>query len=143
MQPCNADGLEGLHPPRIEEMGGAIRGDNRTQMQKENKRHWRQLKVEQTEVSQWATHQGTDGGTPAIHPHSPIEYRNSMCPTGRALSHPSAGLLTEWAMFGCPTHMGQPWTKEEIWEAVARGPHRSAQSPAAIAHFTAEAANKV
>jgi hypothetical protein len=99
VQPCNTDGLEGLHPPQIEETGGAIRGDNRTQMQKENKRHWQQLKAEQTEVSQWATHQGTNGGTPAIHLHSPIEYRNSMCPTGQALSHPAAGLLIKWATF--------------------------------------------
>ncbi len=42
-----------------------------------------------------------------------------MCPTGRALSHPSPVLLTKWATFGCPTHMGQPWTREDIWEAVA------------------------
>jgi hypothetical protein len=82
VQSCNTDGLEGLHLPRNEETGGAIHGDNRTQIQKENKHCWRLLKAEQNEVSQWATHQGTDDGTPAIHLHSPIEYRNSMCPTG-------------------------------------------------------------
>jgi hypothetical protein len=57
VQPCNTDGLEGLHPPQIEETGGAIHGDNRTQMQKENKHCQRRLKAEQTEVSQWATQQ--------------------------------------------------------------------------------------
>ncbi len=30
-----------------------------------------------------------------------------------------------------------------MWEAVARGPHRSALSPKAIAHFKAEATEKV
>jgi hypothetical protein len=38
---------------------------------------------------------------------------------------------------------GQPWTKEEIWEAVARGPHCSALSREAIEHFAIEAAEKV
>jgi hypothetical protein len=33
--------------------------------------------------------------------------------------------------------------KEEMWEAVARGPHSSARSPKAIAHFKTEAAEKV
>jgi hypothetical protein len=66
-----------------------------------------------------------------------------MCPTGQALSHPAAGLLTKRATFGCPTHTGLPWTREEIWEAVARGPQKSALSPEAIAHFPAEAAKKV
>jgi hypothetical protein len=70
-------------------------------------------------------------------------HRNSMCPTRHALLHPAAGLLKQWATFGCPTHTGQPWSKEEIWVAVARGPHQSALSPAAIMHFAAEAAKKV
>ena len=95
VQLCNTDSLEGVHLPRIEKTGGAIHGDNWTQMCKENRCHWRQLKVEQTKVSQWATQEGTNGGTPAIYPHSPIEYRNSMCPTGQALSHPAVGLLTK------------------------------------------------
>ncbi len=66
-----------------------------------------------------------------------------MCPRGRALAHPAAGLLTEWATMGCPTHTGQPWTKEEIWEVVACSPHWSTLSPEAIAHFSTEAAEQV
>ncbi len=66
-----------------------------------------------------------------------------MCPTGRALAHPAVDLLTKWATLGCPTQTEQPWTKEEIWVAVARGPHWSAISPEAIDHFAAEAAKKV
>jgi hypothetical protein len=66
-----------------------------------------------------------------------------MCPKGRALAHPAAGLFTKWATLGCPTQTGQPWTKKKIWAAVARGPHRSTLSPEAIDHFAAEAAEKV
>ena len=51
--------------------------------------------------------------------------------------------MKEWATFGCPTKTGKPWSKSEIWEAVARGPHRFALSPESIAHFTAEATKKV
>jgi hypothetical protein len=36
-----------------------------------------------------------------------------------------------------------PWTKEEIWEAVKRGPHQSAHTPEAITHFAEEAAEKM
>jgi hypothetical protein len=66
-----------------------------------------------------------------------------MCPTGRALHHPAAEMLNQWATFGCPTHTGQPWSKEEIWAAVARGPHQSALAPAALEHFAVEAREKV
>jgi hypothetical protein len=38
---------------------------------------------------------------------------------------------------------GQPWTKEEIWEADARGPHQSALSQEAIEHFAIKAEEKV
>jgi hypothetical protein len=62
---------------------------------------------------------------------------------GRALKHPAAKVLEEWATFGCPTCTGKPWTKAEMWEAVDQGPHRLALSPKAIAHFKAEAAEKV
>ena len=66
-----------------------------------------------------------------------------MCPTGRALAHPAAGLLAEWATLHCPTYTGQPWTKGKIWEAVACRTHQSALSLEAIAHFAEEAAEKV
>ena len=52
-------------------------------------------------------------------------------------------MLTEWAQFGCPTQTGKPWTKEEMWGAVERGPHQSALSPDALKHFATEVENKV
>jgi len=51
--------------------------------------------------------------------------------------------LLEWSKMGCPTKTGRPWSKEEMWEAVARGPHQSSRSTEALAHFTAESAEKV
>ncbi len=62
---------------------------------------------------------------------------------GLALHHPAANLLKEWATYGCPTKMGQPWTILQMQEAVDQGPHWSALSDEAIAHFQAEVAKKV
>ncbi len=70
-------------------------------------------------------------------------YKNEMRPKGLALHHPAAEILEEYAKYGCPTQTGKPWTTQEMWEAVARGPHQSAMSPEAIEHFWLEASEKV
>jgi len=62
---------------------------------------------------------------------------------GRALNHPTADVLREWAIFGCPTQTGCKWTKDELWEVVDRGPHRSATTPEAIEHFAEEIKEKL
>jgi hypothetical protein len=51
--------------------------------------------------------------------------------------------LAEWAQLGCPTKMGRPWTKDEIWQAVARGPLQSSRLQDALAHFAKESVAKV
>jgi hypothetical protein len=66
-----------------------------------------------------------------------------MCPSGLALHHPVANLLKEWATYGCPTKTGKAWSKSQMQEAVDRGPHCSALSDKAIAHFQAEVTKKV
>jgi hypothetical protein len=66
-----------------------------------------------------------------------------MCPAGLALHHPAAPLLKEWATYSCPTQTGQPWTTAEMQEVIDCGPHRSALSEEAIAHFKAEVEEKV
>jgi hypothetical protein len=58
------------------------------------------------------------------------------------MPHPSGELLKEWVQLGCPTRTGRPWVKEEIWEAVERGPHQSALSDEALDHFAVEAVKK-
>jgi hypothetical protein len=55
---------------------------------------------------------------PTKHEH-PLEYRNKMCLTGIATLHPAGEMLAEGSQLGCPTKTGQPWSKEEMWEAVA------------------------
>ncbi len=67
-----------------------------------------------------------------------------MCPSGLALCHPAADLLTKWATYGCSTtNTGTPWTLQQMQAAVERGPHRSALSDEAIARFRAEVDKKV
>ena len=44
--------------------------------------------------------------------------------------------------FGLSNTYRKPWTKEEIWEALACGPHQFALSPKALAHFADEAVEK-
>jgi hypothetical protein len=66
-----------------------------------------------------------------------------MCPSGLARTHPAGDLLSEWATLGCPTKTGKPWTPEEMEAAIARGPHKSARSEAALAHFREEIEEKV
>jgi hypothetical protein len=135
--------MEGLCPPRLELTGDRVWGDMKRVLRKENRQHRCMQKTMQATTSQWTPHSGTTSPTMPPEPHEGLRYRNSMCPQGRALSHPAADLLTEWAAFGCPTQMGQPWSKEEIWEAVARGLHKLALSLEALAHFAKEAAEKV
>jgi hypothetical protein len=66
-----------------------------------------------------------------------------MCPTGRALNRHAADILRNLATFGCPTRTGRNWTKDEMWEAVEQGPHRSATPPEAIKHFAEEIKEKL
>jgi hypothetical protein len=143
MEEPHVDNMEGLQPPRLETTKGAVHGANKKQIRKENKKRRQQLKGEQTIGTQWATHQVKTPPKSAPTMQPPQVYQNSMCPSGRALAHPAAGLLNKWATLGCPTRTGRPWTKDEMWEAVDRGPHQSALSPEALAHFAEEATKKV
>jgi hypothetical protein len=92
-------GLEGLHPPRLETTGRAVHGADKKQMRKENKHRRRQLKGAQTTRSQWETHRVKTTLTSAPQIQPPQVYRNSMCPAGRALTHPATG---------APKRMGNP-----------------------------------
>jgi hypothetical protein len=101
------------------------------------------LKIMQAANSQWTTHHRTTRPMMPLEPPEGLQYHISICPQGRALFHPVAALLTDWATFECPTQTGQLWSNEKILEAVAQGPHKSALSLEALAYFTKEAAEKV
>jgi hypothetical protein len=133
----------GLAQPLLDHTNGEVTGDNKRQLQKQNKRKKRLQKALQQRGSQWTDHTGTVPCDTAQLPRSRDPYRNSMCPTGRALHHPAANILLEWATLGCPTCTGQDWSKSKMWEAVERGPHRSAMSPDALEHFSAEVGEKL
>jgi hypothetical protein len=76
------------------------------------------------------------------YPHA-TSYRNSMCPSSQANSHPAYSLLAEWSQLGCPAMTRKQWTQAQIIAAIERGPHQSATTPKALAHFAAEAKEKV
>ncbi len=82
---------------------------------------WKALLAMQVPSMQWTMCQG-EFDLPS--PLTPLaSHQGEMCPSGLALHHPAAGLLKEWATYGCPTCTGKPWTPAEIQEAVDRGPH--------------------
>ena len=133
----------GLAPPRLSDTNEEATGDDRKKLRLQNKRRRQRLKDTQQPQSLWTNHTGTVPYESTPLPRDCGAYRNSMCPTGRALCHPAADTLREWATFGCPTRTGRNWSKEEMWEAVERGRHRSATSPDAIEHFAAEIKEKL
>ena len=63
-------------------------------------------------------------------------------PRNRALLHPAASLLTEYATQGCPADCGEDWTIEMMEAAIARGPHPSAANPQAAEYCWLEAKEK-
>ena len=133
----------GLDPPRLADTNKEATGEDRKRIRLQNKRRRQRLKATQQPKSLWTDHTGTVPYESTPMPREREEYRNSMCPTGRALRHPATDSLREWATLGCPTRTGRNWSKDEIWEAVERGPHRSATLPEAIKHFAAEIKEKI
>jgi hypothetical protein len=102
--------FKGLQQPCLQGTKSVVRGEDKTIMWRENKLRRQELRAEQPLISPWARYEGE---APAICPtdHAACPpHRNSMCPVGRALKHPAAKVLKEWATFGCPTRTGKPWT---------------------------------
>ncbi len=132
----------GLDQPRLEDTNEEVTGEGKHKLRTQNKKHKQRLKAAQRGHSQWTEHMGKVPYDSTPLPRSRGDYRNFMCPTGRALNHPAADILRKWATFGCPTRTGRNWTKDEMWEAVERGPHRSATTPEVIKHFTKEIKEK-
>ncbi len=141
--PIDVEGYAGLAQPPLHATQTVVLGEDKVQMHCKNKQCQQALQAEQPVISPWTQYQGMiKSSTPTDHSACP-PHRNSMCPNGRVLHHPAAKLLKDWATFGCPTKTDKPWSKSEICKAIEWGPHRSALSPDAIAHFAAEADEKV
>jgi hypothetical protein len=120
----------GLGPPRLSN-GARIDGKNKRQHKRENKITRQKLQENQEEPHYWTAYQG-DFEVPERQ-DNPTSWKGSMCPRNLALEHPAAEKLLQYATGGCPCNSGKPWTKEQMWEAVARGPHVSALEADAIA----------
>ena len=134
-----------LQPPKLAATGDGVTGLTTGALRLQNKRRRTQMLVEQQEYTQWVQHQGRI----FISEHE-WEARErvdtggkQMYPRGRARQHPAGDLLEEWARYGCPAATGRNWTKEQMQEAIDRGPHQSALEPAALEHFRLEIKEKV
>jgi len=97
---------KGLDQPRLDETNEEVTGENKRQLRTQNKRRKQRLRAAQVLQSQWTSHTGQVAyeSTPLPRPRG--TYRNSMCPTGRALNHPASDIFREWATLGCPTRTG-------------------------------------
>jgi len=93
-------------------------------------------------TSYWSTHAVETAAQPAER-ILPSPRRGQMCPSGEALNHPAAPLLSEYATKGCPVKTGSNWTLEQLEAAVEKGPHSSALIPEAIKQHTEELHIKV
>jgi hypothetical protein len=134
------DAHTGLRPPQLLSQA-LVTGESTARLRIENKRHRRKLQREQKQPTWWTTHEGNF--TPPQTHDKPIPYRNNMCPRGLALHHPAASLLQQYAVNGCPTDTGAPWTREQVQAAIDRGPHVSALVPAAMEQLDMEVQEKV
>ena len=52
-----------------------------------------------------------------------------MHPRHKALRHPAAEELLQYASTGCPLDCGQDWTISQMEAAILKGSHTSAESP--------------
>ena len=133
--------MDNLLPPRLAD-GTTVTGETTHHLRKWNKGIRQHKLADQPEdIKWWTTHKG-NFVMPSIDTTRP-KHLNNMCPTGLALHHPAAQILTEYAMLGCPTETGKPWTKEQMQAAIDRGPHKSALQPDAITQLYEEVQEKV
>ena len=131
----------GLDPPTLWS-GERVSGKNKAQHRRENKRVRIARQEAQPSASYWSRHRG-DFTVPPPAGENKSTWKGDMCPQNLALHHPAAAKLLEYATGGCPCNTGKPWTKEQMWAAVERGPHKSALEEDAIAQLEGEIADKV
>ena len=131
---------EGLRPPELS-TGERVSGHNKRQLRRENKRKRINKQLQQQQKSYWTSYKG-EFDLPDELEEADV-WLNQMCPQRLALRHPAAAKLLQYATGGCPCKTGKDWSKEEIWEAVERGPHVSALDPKAIEQLKGEIADKV
>ena len=85
---------------------------------------------------------------PNLPPLTPTQSKSHktkslMQPRNKALRHPAADALLQYASDGCPLDCGQDWTMEQMEAAIQKGPHQSAQSPEASNALRTEALERI
>jgi hypothetical protein len=133
--------MDGLKPLFLTDLGKEATGLLQNKLRQQSKQLlmlWQKLQKINT---YWTKHMGMFFIPDDIPPLA--TYKNKMRSKGLALHHPATQILEEYTNYGCPTQTGKPWTKQEMWEAVARGPHQLALLPEAIEHFRLKAIVKV
>jgi len=97
------------------------------QCRAKNPRHWLQVPVNNLDDDEEVTKRKALAeemlGNEA---RRPVRIRGLMVPRMRALDHPAAPLLKQYASQGCPADVGRDWTLEKLEAAVEKGPHSSA-----------------
>ncbi len=116
-RPCN-----GLHRSRLETTGQAVTGAEMDESRLQIRCRHHEIQEQQRLTVMWMMHTG-ETMLPPMHKYL-IWHRIEMCPAGiaTATSHPAGAMLANWSQLGCPTETGQPWSKQEMWEAV---PHNN------------------
>ena len=93
------------------------------QCRAKNPRHWLQVPVNNLDDDEEVTKRKALAeelmGNEA---RRPVRIRGLMVPRMRALDHPTAPLLKQYASQGCPVDVGRDWTLEELEAAVEKGP---------------------
>ena len=133
---------EGLSPPVLDAANTWVTGWDKQTLQKINKTCRQAAQLEQPDKTTWTTSSSTVF-LPEDLPAQPTGTQQ-MHPSGLNAIHPAGPpLLEEWSTFGCPTMTGALWTVLQMEQGIARGPHKSALTEPAMAHFAAEVREKV
>ena len=69
--------------------------------------------------------------------------KSLMKPRNKALRHPAADALLQYATNGCPLDCGLDWTLAQMEAAIEKGPHQSAQLPKASKALRTEALERI
>ncbi len=121
------------------------REPKRAQQRVEDPRHWLEVTANNLRDSEVvAKRKALEKELVGEEAAKPVKIRGLMCPRMRALEHPAAPLLKEYAIQGCPVkNVGRDWTLEELEAAVKKGLRSSALEPDAIEQIQIEAREKV
>ena len=129
-----------LSPPKLLVDGTEVTGAQNQHLKWQNERRRIEKELSQKGTLHWKTH-GTSGASYEA-PTLAVAYGGQMCPTQRALYHPAAKLLVEYATIGCPTRTCKDLLIQDLEAAIEVGPQISVLDPKVMGQLQAEVADK-